>query len=94
MKFLNCPLKYVGHTGRAFGTRHKEQIQVVADNKSNSGYSNHIINTGSKYGTITDTIDFMRTHGKRKHLNTLEKYHIYNVYKDNLLMNDIPTNTR
>jgi hypothetical protein len=94
MKFLNCPNKYVGQIGRAFRTRQKEHMQVVTNNNSNSGYSNHIINIGRKYGTITDTIDIMRTHRKRKHLNTLEKYHIFKVYKDNLLMNDIPTNTR
>jgi hypothetical protein len=31
------------------------------------------LNTGHKYGTITDTMDIVKTHRKGKHLNTLEK---------------------
>jgi hypothetical protein len=36
-------------------------------------------------------MDIIRTHGEVKHLNTWEKYYIYEVSKDNLQMND--TNT-
>jgi hypothetical protein len=36
---------------------------------------------------VTDTMD-IRTHRKRKYLNTLEKYHLYKVRKDNLQMKD------
>jgi hypothetical protein len=41
----------------------------------NSGYSTNILNTGHTYGTITDTMDVIRTGRKGRHLNTLEKYH-------------------
>jgi hypothetical protein len=33
-------------------------------NNSNSGYSNHVLNTGHKYGTIIDTMGIMRIHRK------------------------------
>jgi hypothetical protein len=46
-----------------------EIIIVIQDTES-------ILNTGHKYGTITQTIDSIRTCKKGKHLNTLEKYHI------------------
>jgi hypothetical protein len=52
-----------------------------------------ILNTGHKYGTITDTMDIIRTHRKGKHLNTLEKCHIYKIGKDKLQMNDTKTDT-
>jgi hypothetical protein len=52
------------------------------------GYSNHILNTGHTYGTITDTMDVIRTGRKGKHLNTLEKYYIYKISKNNVHMND------
>lgn len=52
MKLLDCPLKHVGKTGRTFYTRHKEHIQAITDNNSNSGYSNHILRTGPAYGSI------------------------------------------
>jgi hypothetical protein len=60
MKCLDCPLKYKGQTGRAFHTRYKEHIHAIRNNNSNSGYSNHILNTGHKYGTIADTMDIIK----------------------------------
>jgi hypothetical protein len=39
-------------------------------------------------------MDIIRTHKKGKHLNTLEKYHIYNkISKNNLHMNDTNIDT-
>jgi hypothetical protein len=53
MKCMDCPLKYVGQTGRTFNTRYKEHIYDITTNNSNIGYANHILNTGHSYGTIT-----------------------------------------
>jgi hypothetical protein len=47
-------MRYIGHTGRTFKVRYKEHIQAIRNNNGNSGYSNHILNTGHAYGTITD----------------------------------------
>jgi hypothetical protein len=88
MKCLDCPLKYFGKKGRTFNIRYKEHIQAIRKNSSNSGYSNHILNTGHTYGTITDTMEIVKTGKKGRHLNTLEKYHIYRISEDNLHMND------
>jgi hypothetical protein len=60
MKCLDCPLRYIGQTGRTFKIRYKEHIQAIRNNNSNSGYSKHILNTGHAYGTITDTIGVIR----------------------------------
>jgi hypothetical protein len=65
MKCLDCPIKYVGQTGRSFYTRHKEYIQAVRINCSNSGYASHILNKRDIYGTITDTIDIIK-HTKKE----------------------------
>jgi hypothetical protein len=46
IKYLDCPLRYVGETGRTFKTRYKEHIQATRNNNSNSGYSSHILNMG------------------------------------------------
>jgi hypothetical protein len=88
MKCLDCPFKYVGQTGRIFNVRYKEHIHAIRSNNSNSRYSNHILNTGHTYGTITDTMDVIRTGRKGRHLSTLEKYHIYRISRNNLDMND------
>jgi hypothetical protein len=59
MKCLDCPLRYIGQTGRAFHTRYKENIQAIRSNNGNAGYSNHILNTGHTYGSITGTMDII-----------------------------------
>jgi hypothetical protein len=55
MKCLDCPLKHVGQIGRTFSALYKEHIQVIRKNNSNSGYSNHILNTGHTYDSKADT---------------------------------------
>jgi hypothetical protein len=79
-------LKYTGQTGRTFHTRYKEHIQAVRSN--NSRYSNHILNKRHTYGTLTGTMDIIKIYKKGKHLNTLQKYHIYKINKDILHINN------
>jgi hypothetical protein len=43
---------------------------------------------GYAYGSITNTTEVLKTEKKGKHLNTLEKYHLYKRNKDGLRMND------
>jgi hypothetical protein len=85
---MDCPLKYIRQTGRTFKTRYKEHIQAIRSKNSNSGYSNHMLNTEHTYGSIADTMKVLKTEKKGKHLNTLEKYHIYKTSKEGLQMND------
>jgi hypothetical protein len=93
MKCLDCPLKYIGQPGRSFNIRYKEHMHAIRNINNNSGYSNHILNTGHTYGTINDTMDIIRNGKKRKHLNTLEKYYIHKISKNNLHMNDTYNDT-
>jgi hypothetical protein len=85
---MDCPLKCRGQTGRTFKTRYKEHIQAVWANNANSEYSNHMLNAGHTYGSITNTTKILKTEKKGEHLNTLEKYHIYMTSKNGLQMND------
>jgi hypothetical protein len=73
---MDCPLKYIGQTGRIFRTKYEEHIEAIRNNNSNSGYSDHILNTGHAYRSISDTMKVVKIEKKGKHLNTLEKYHI------------------
>jgi hypothetical protein len=47
-----------------------------------------MLNTGHTYGSIADTMKVLKTEKKGRHLNTLEKYHIYKTSKEGLQMND------
>jgi hypothetical protein len=88
---MDCPLNYTGQTGRTFQTRYKEHIEAIRYNNSNSGYSNHILNTGHTYGNITDTMKIVKIEKKEKHLNTSVKYHISKMSKNRLHMKDTYT---
>jgi hypothetical protein len=86
MKCHNCPLKYIGQTGRAH-RRYKEHIQAIRSNNGNSGYWNHILNTGHKYGNITDTMDVIKTEKKRKTHEYIRAIP-HKINKNKLHMND------
>jgi hypothetical protein len=77
---MDRPIKYVGQTGRTFNTRYKEHIQNIRSNNSNSGYSNHILNTGHAYRMITDTYHgYYNNKGEGKIFKYITKVsHIYN----------------
>jgi hypothetical protein len=79
--------------GRAFNTRYKEHIYDIRSNNSNTGYMNHILNTGHTYGPIDDIMEIMEAGKKGKYLNTLEKYHIHRNSKENTHINNISTET-
>jgi hypothetical protein len=90
---MDCPLKYVGQTGRTFNTRYTEHIHNIRSNNSNTGYSNHILNTGHTYGTVQDTMEIITLGKEGKYLNALARYHIYKVSRDNLSMNNTHIDT-
>jgi hypothetical protein len=91
---MSCPMKYnIGQTGRPFNTRYKEHIRDIKNNSSKSGYSNPILNTGHSSGSITDTMEIITIEIKGKHLNTLERCHIYKISKEGIHMNDMHDET-
>jgi hypothetical protein len=46
MKCMDCPLKFIGQTGRTFYIRYKEHIRKIGNNNGNSGYLNHTLGIG------------------------------------------------
>jgi hypothetical protein len=51
------------------------------------------LNTGHTNGTVTDTMDIIKIEKREKHLNPVEKCHIYEIIKDGFHMNDIIIST-
>jgi hypothetical protein len=60
LKCKDCPLQYIGQTGRSFKTQFNEHIRAVKYNKDTSTYAQHILNTGHAYGNIQDTIEIIQ----------------------------------
>jgi arginyl-tRNA--protein-N-Asp/Glu arginylyltransferase len=94
LKCNDCHLQYIGQTGRSFLTIYKEHIRAIRYNKESSGYAQHILNTGHSYGNIEDIMDIIKIERKGKHLDTLEKFHIFCSYKLNKHLNDNNTDTQ
>jgi hypothetical protein len=69
---------YIGQTGRTFKTRYKEHLQAISNNRTETGYSRHILDSGHTYGNIEKkTLTILRKAKKGKFLNILEKYYIF-----------------
>jgi hypothetical protein len=86
---MDCPHQYIGQTGRPFKTRFKENIGAIKHYSDTSTYAQHILNNVHTYGNISDTMDIMKMTQKARHMNILEKCHIYCAYHDNIHMNEI-----
>jgi hypothetical protein len=82
---------YIGQTGRNFITRFKEHIQDIRNNRTKTGYSQHITNTGHEYGNIENTLNILNVQKKGAFLNTLEKFQIYKKQKTDSLLNENST---
>jgi hypothetical protein len=76
----------MGQTGQNFKTRYKEHIQDIRNNKSKTGFSHHILNTGHAYDNIENTLKILNTQGKGPYLNTLEKFHICKTKKTGIFL--------
>jgi hypothetical protein len=91
MACQDCELKYIGQTGRTFRTRYKEHIRDIKINRQKSRFAQHILNTTHNYGTMEQTMTILHPKKKGKMLNALENYHIYELTKENLQMNEALT---
>jgi hypothetical protein len=78
---------------RTFKAHYKEHLQAIRTNKHNSGFAQHILDTGHIYDSINQTMEVLHVEKKEQKLNTLERFHIYNLTKKALQMNDMHTET-
>jgi hypothetical protein len=67
--------------------------KISKNNKSKTGFSNHILNTRHAYDTIENTMEISNFQEKGNYLNTLEWFHIYKAQKTGGLLNDNYTDT-
>jgi hypothetical protein len=69
-------------------TRYKEHIRDIKNNRSRTGFSHRILDTGHAYNKIENTMKILKFQEKGKYLNTMEKFHIYKANKFGMLLND------
>jgi hypothetical protein len=76
----DCPLKYVGQTGRTFRTRYNEHIREIQMNGKTSKYAQHILNMTHDYDAIEKTMKILHVEKKGQILDTLENFYVYICY--------------
>jgi hypothetical protein len=81
LKCNNCPMKYVGQTGRNFRTRFKEHKPI-------SKFAQHVLDTQHTYDTIEKTMDILHIERKGPQLNTSERFYKHSLSAQKFQMND------
>ncbi|PNF43062.1 hypothetical protein B7P43_G02713 [Cryptotermes secundus] len=80
----NCPLKYVGQTGRTFKVRFREHIRDIKSNGQSSKVAQHALDTTHGYSTTDKILEVLYIGKKGRTLDTYERFHIYETSKLNL----------
>jgi len=61
---------------------------IKKNNSTNSNYTQHILEMNHVHRTIENITHILQITGKGKHTNTLKKFHICNLNKQNQHLND------
>jgi hypothetical protein len=88
LQCADCPLKYIGQTGPTFKVRFKEHIWDIKNNGQSSKFAQQILDTTHEYNTIDKALEVLYIGKKGRTLDTYEKFHIYEISKQNLQLND------
>jgi hypothetical protein len=56
---------------------------IKNNNSTNSNYTQHILEMNHKHETVENTVDVLQITGKWKHVNTLKKFRVWNLSKQN-----------
>jgi hypothetical protein len=88
MQCTDCQKTYVGQTGRNFETRFKQLIRDIRNNEPNSKFTQHIFHTTHEYGSIEKIIKPLHIGKKGPLLDSYEKFHIYEIIKQKIQLND------
>jgi hypothetical protein len=93
---LDCGKTYIGQTGRDFCTRFNEHKRAFHQNPQQTKFALHLTEHKHSFGHINNTMEIIHLQKKGRHLNTIEKFHIYKeACKGNHLNDDLtvtPTN--
>jgi hypothetical protein len=84
----NCKMKYMGQTGRSFHTRFAEHFRDFKYANHKSKFAQHLLENNHSIGPIDSIMEVLHTTRKGKLMDTLERFHIYNVTHENIQIND------
>jgi hypothetical protein len=75
-------------TGRSFKIRYKGYLRDIRNNGQNSKFAQQIVNTIHEYETMEEIMKILHVVERGNLLNTYENFHIYEISKQNIQLND------
>lgn len=84
---LDCSRKYIAQTGRTFDVQFRKHIHPTLNNKPDTWYSNHVLDTGHTYGKIRNTVVYKNKSNKNENFKLFRKMHISNCSNKLLQVN-------
>ena len=72
---------YVGQSGTAISTRHKEHINYVRTNNPQSAYATHILQNRHEYGPSNETLQLLKACNKGSRMNCWEAMFIQRYHR-------------
>jgi transposase-like protein len=84
----DCSMKYVGQTGRSFRTGFSEHFRDFKYANHKSKFAQHLLDNNHSFGPIDNILEVLHSTSKGKLMDTLEKFHIYKITRENIQIND------
>jgi hypothetical protein len=84
----DCKQTYTGQTRKNFKKRYKEHFQSYKYGSQNSKFAQHLLDNKHSFGSMHDIMTPLCFNKKGIHLNTLEKFHIFEEVQRNNHIND------
>jgi hypothetical protein len=82
IKCKDTPLQYIFQKGCSFKTQFNEHIRTIKYNKNTLTNAQHTTHTGRTCGNMHETVEIAQVARNGRHMNNIEKYHIF-VYQKN-----------
>ena len=84
----DCRMKYVGQIGRSFHTRFHEHFRDYKYANYKSKFAQHLLENNHSIGPIDSIMEILHHTKKRKSMDTIERFHIYEITRENIQIND------
>ena len=84
----DCGKTYIGQTDREFHTRFNEHKRAFHHNPQQSKFALHLTEHKHSFGHINNTMQIIQLQKKGRHLNMIERFHIYKEARKGNHLND------
>ena len=88
---LNCPTcsnKYIGQTGMSFQIRYREHKHDYKYMCHKSRFAQHLLEECHSFDTMENTMEVIQFARKGRMMDALEKFHIYDITRKDIQIND------